>query len=301
MIRVLVVDDSPILRRVLSEALREAPDIEVVATAINGKFGVAKAKSLKPDVITMDVEMPQMNGLEALEAIMSEAPTPVVMVSSLTTRGAVKTIEALERGAVDYVAKPTGDPRRVASISEELIAKVRAAAGARVRRRPLGGHAEPDACRAAEAPASPSEGRKREFSGEVDLIAIGASTGGVTALHEMFASLPDSLPPIVITQHMPPTFTKSFADRLNDVSRPAVCEARDDMLLEAGHAYVAPGDRHMTVVGHAGHLRVRLNDGEKVSGHRPSVDALFNSIDTRLAPRTLGVILTGMGADGAKG
>lgn len=287
MIRVLVVDDSATMRSLISAVLSRDPEIEVVGQA-NDPYEARQAiKALNPDVMTLDVEMPNMNGIDFLEKVMRLRPMPVVMVSTLTTRGAEVTLEALELGAVDCVAKPfTGglDGFR------ELPEKVKVAARARVR--PLD--------RVAGAP-TPSRLASGAAPGEGRLIAIGSSTGGVEALVAILSRFPADCPPTVVTQHMPESFTRSFSERLDRLCAPRVEEATDGAPLDAGRVYVAPGgEAHLEVAG-AGRLRCRITPGERVNGHRPSVDVLFASAARTVGARGVGCILTGMGRDGAQG
>ncbi|WP_426958712.1 protein-glutamate methylesterase/protein-glutamine glutaminase [Muricoccus radiodurans] len=283
MIRVLVVDDSATMRGLIAATLRRDPEIEVVGLACDSTEARQAIKALNPDVLTLDIEMPAMNGLEFLDKIMRLRPMPVIMVSSLTSRGADATLRALELGAFDCVAKPSvAGP----GAFDHLPDTVRAAARARLR--PSGG-------RASSAPAMAgyrSDGR---------LLAIGSSTGGVEALLTILSALPANGPPTVITQHMPATFTRSFAERLNRTCAAEVSEAGDGAVLQPGRVYLAPGgEAHLQVVG-SSPPRCRLVPGPLTSGHRPSVDALFASVAKAVGPRALGVILTGMGRDGAQG
>lgn len=282
MIRVLVVDDSATMRSLISAVLRRDPQIEVVGQAGDPLEAREAIKALNPDVLTLDVEMPNMNGLDFLERIMRLRPMPVVMVSTLTVRGAEVTLEALALGAVDCVAKPsTGGLEGFRDLPE----KVKAAARARVR-----------GARAAAAPAGALEHRP---DGRV--IAIGSSTGGVEALITILSRFPANCPATVVTQHMPATFTRSFAERLNRLCAPQVQEAEDGSPVEPGRVYVAPGGAsHLEVIG-ASRLRCRVQPGEPVSGHRPSVDVLFRSVAKTCGARAVGAILTGMGRDGAQG
>lgn len=288
MIRVLVVDDSATMRSLISAVLSRDPEIEVVGQAGDPYEAREAIKALNPDVLTLDVEMPNMNGIEFLEKIMRLRPMPVVMVSTLTTRGAEITLEALELGAVDCVAKPSSGGLEG---FRELPDKVKAAASARVRpldRPPPGAPGAAPAARIDHAP----DGR---------LIAIGSSTGGVEALIKVLSRFPANCPPTVITQHMPESFTKSFSERLDRLCAPQVEEAVDGAPLEVGRVYVAPGgDRHLEVVG-GSRPRCRVAEGERVNGHRPSVDVLFSSVARAIGPRAVGAILTGMGRDGARG
>lgn len=281
MIRVLIVDDSPTMRSLIAATLRRDPEIDVVGQAGDPLEARQAIKELNPDVITLDVEMPNMNGLEFLEKIMRLRPMPVVMVSTLTVKGAEATLEALALGAVDCLAKPSTGGLEAFN---ELAAKVKMAARARVRPR---------------SDAGPTEKLTHVVDGRV--IAIGSSTGGVEALISVLSRFPERCPPTVITQHMPGTFTKSFADRLDRLCAPSCEEARDGAPLEPGKIYLAPGgDNHLEVVD-GSVLRCRVQPGERVNGHRPSVDILFSSMAKAVGRRGVGVILTGMGRDGAHG
>ncbi len=285
--RVLIVDDSPTMQMVLREILSRDPQLEVVGTALDPHQARAAIKELDPDVLTLDVEMPNMNGLEFLERLMRLRPMPVVMVSSLTLRGAETTIRALELGAFDCVAKPQlNDPQA----SEALCRLIRMAA---TRRGSIRAPAPAEPARRAAPACDPAEDR---------LIAIGASTGGVEALICLLGSFPENCPPTVVTQHMPALFTKPFAARLDRLCAPRVVEAWHGAPIEQGTIYVAPGGKaHLTVRGKPGSLRCHLVETEHVNGHRPSVDVLFDSVASATGARSAGVILTGMGQDGAKG
>ena len=288
MIRVLVVDDSATMRGLITATLRRDPEIEVVGQAASPAQAREAIKALSPDVVTLDVEMPGMNGLAFLEKIMRLRPMPVIMVSTLTRLGAEATLQALELGAFDCVAKPSAaDP----AAFESLAATVRAAARAQVR--PLGSQTP-----AASRQAVPGA---QDYQPDGHVLAIGSSTGGVEALLAILSQLPVNCPPTVITQHMPAGFTRSFAARLNRTCRAEVSEAVDGAPLRAGHIYLAPGGTAHLLVAGTGPWRCRLQDGAPVSGHRPSVDALFTSVAKAAGPRALGVILTGMGCDGAQG
>ena len=289
-VRVLVVDDSPSMRRLISAVLSMDEDIEVVGSAGDPHEARAAIKALNPDILTLDVEMPNMNGLEFLEKIMRLRPMPVVMVSTLTHAGTETALAALELGAVDVVGKPDG-ARQGPEGFEGLAAKVKAAATARLR---LG--------------AATASGRDKgsflaptAYAPDPDhILAIGASTGGVEALIEVLSGLPKTCPPTVVVQHMPPRFTASFAARLDRASEASVSEACDGDPLLPGRVYIAPGgDMHLEV-SPGSTLRCRLIAADPVSGHRPSVDVLFHSV-ARLRRPSTGVILTGMGRDGAEG
>ncbi|MDF2900002.1 MAG: response regulator receiver modulated CheB methylesterase [Phenylobacterium sp.] len=281
---VLVVDDSATMRGLIGAALKRDPEIEVLGFANDPIEAREQIKKLNPDVVTLDIEMPKMNGLEFLEKIMRLRPTPVVMVSTLTQAGADFTLQALELGAVDCVGKPVGGVTAQDAFAD-LTAKVKAAARARVK--PYNG------------PMAPVE-RDRDYRASDAILAIGSSTGGVEALMTILSSFPESCPPTVITQHMPATFTKSFAARLDKISGARVTEAQDGDRLQVGHVYIAPGgDAHMEIAS-SSHPVIRLRQGEPVNGHRPSVDVLFESV-AKLNRHAVGAILTGMGRDGASG
>jgi two-component system chemotaxis response regulator CheB len=283
MVRVLIVDDSATMRSLIATVLQRDPEIEVVGEAGDPLEAREAIKRLNPDVITLDVEMPNMNGIDFLEKIMRLRPMPVVMVSTLTVRGAEATMEALELGAIDCVAKPsTGGLEGFA----DLPFKVKAAAKAKVR--PLR--------QAGATPPTPLE-----HTPDDRLIAIGSSTGGVEALITVLTRFPANCPPTVITQHMPATFTRSFSERLDRLCAPKVAEAHDGAVLENGRIYIAPGGEKHLEIGGSGTLRCRLSDGPAVNGHRPSVDVLFRSVARAAGRRAVGAILTGMGRDGAEG
>ena len=283
-VRTLIVDDSSTMRSLIAAVLRRDPEIEVVGQACDPIEARAAIKALDPDVVTLDVEMPNMTGLEFLEKIMRLRPTPVVMVSAHTQGGAEATLEALALGAVDCVAKPADSD--FARGFADLAEKVKAAAKAQVR--------GPGA-RAGIVPRP-----QRGFSPNGKLVAIGASAGGVETLMSLLSRFPANCPPTVIAQHMPASFTKGFAERLNRVCAAEVSEAIDGSPLIAGHVYVAPGDSHMEVSGRFPG-RCVLRDGAYVSGPRPSVDVLLTSVAQASKARAVGVILTGMGRDGAEG
>ncbi len=287
-IKVLIVDDSAVIREVLTRTLSRDGDITVVGAAVDPIDARNKIKALAPDVVTLDIEMPNMNGLAFLDKLMRLHPMPVVMVSTLTTKGANETLLALELGAVDFVAKPSADlAGGIDAFGTNLREKVRAAAQSDVR-----GHAQkpavPMKLKTAAAPAGA-------------VIAIGASTGGVEAIRAVLSNMPVDCPPIVVAQHMPQGFTSRFAARLDELSDISVVEADDRMLLEPGHAYIAKGDHHLRIERSSGHLKCRLNQDVLVSGHRPSVDVLFESVAQTVGAMGVGAILTGMGRDGARG
>lgn len=290
-IRVLIVDDSALIRKIFQEILTENEDIDVVGTAINAQDAREKIKQLNPDVVTLDIEMPGMDGLSFLEKIMTLRPMPVIMASTLTQKGAAETIRALEIGAIDYISKPVQSQTRgtLSVLRDELVSKVRTASQANI------------GARNASALVQPKQLGFKTPRANDKIIAIGSSTGGVEALRDIFLTLPENTPPIVMTQHMPEHFTTSFAARLNGLSRVNVAEAYEGAKLQTGHAWLAPGGKHLKVVRKGADYICRLNNGENVSGHRPSVDVLFDSVAEAAGANAVGVILTGMGKDGAAG
>jgi two-component system chemotaxis response regulator CheB len=285
MIKVLIVDDSATMRGLIRATLERDSGIKVVGEAADPLEAREAIKALNPDVLTLDVEMPNMNGLDFLERIMRLRPMPVVMVSTLTVRGAEATLTALELGAVDCIAKPVSAGP---AAFDELADKVKAAAGARVR--PKGSSAD------THHTAAP-----RSFAPNGRVVAIGSSTGGVEALITVLSGFPANCPPTVITQHMPATFTRSFAERLDRLTAPHVTEAVEGDVLKPGHVYLAPGGAHHLEVAGSTTLRCRLTDAGPVNSHRPSVDVLFESVAKTAKANAVGVILTGMGRDGAVG
>jgi two-component system chemotaxis response regulator CheB len=290
-VSVLIVDDSALMRELLTAVLSEDPEIEVVGSAPDPLVARERIKELNPDVVTLDIEVPPMDGLTFLRKIMTLRPMPVIMISTLTQAGAEVTLDALEVGAVDFIAKPsTATATAISDLASELCAKVKAAARTRVSAR----RATPQVSRpAVTRPASALQKGK--------LITVGASTGGVEALKVLLMGLPADCPPIVITQHMPPRFTTAFAARMNKECPMHVSEAQHGDIVEPGHAYIAPGSHHLEIVRQNGRYVCALNDGPLVSGHRPSVDALFRSVARTAGKSAIGVILTGMGKDGAEG
>ncbi|PWT71544.1 MAG: chemotaxis response regulator protein-glutamate methylesterase [Proteobacteria bacterium] len=289
-VKVLVVDDSTVMRQLLAATLSEDPAIEVVGTAPDPLVARDKIKELNPDVVTLDVEMPRMDGLTFLRKIMTLRPMPVVMVSTLTQAGTDTTLEALEIGAVDFVAKPNNEGGALGVLAEELRAKVKMAASTSLS----------TARRARAAPVvAPRPARLGRSTGKV--VTIGASTGGVEALKAVLMDLPEDGPPILITQHMPEKFTTAFAARLDRECPMRVFEAAHDQRVEQGNVYIAPGSHHLELGKDGLHYICKLNDGERVSGHKPSVDVLFRSAARVAGSRIVAAILTGMGKDGAEG
>jgi two-component system chemotaxis response regulator CheB len=284
-IRVLIVDDSAIVRKILSESLASEADIEVVGTAPDPFVAANKMQTLSPHVLTLDIEMPGMDGLTFLKKVMKHRPMPVIIVSSLAQRSCAAALEAMRLGAVDVVAKP-GGPFSVGDLKSSLAAKVRAAAAARI---------VPEAPLAKQTVAAVPKYSDRR------LIAIGASTGGTEAIRAILEILPAHSPGIVIAQHIPAGFSVAFADRLAKLCKVRVREARDGDNVENGLALIAPGDRHMTVRKQGGGYRVVVQNGPKVCYQRPSVDVLFNSVAESAEGCAVAALLTGMGADGARG
>ncbi len=297
-IKVLCVDDSALIRSLMTEIINGQPDMTVVATAPDPLVARDLIKQHNPDVLTLDVEMPRMDGLDFLEKLMRLRPMPVVMVSSLTERGNEITLRALELGAVDFVTKPkVGIRDGMLDYAEKLADKVRAAARARVRQAAPAPH--PGA--PAQAPAAPAPLFNNPLVSTEKLIIVGASTGGTEAIREVLVPLPPDAPAVLIAQHMPPGFTKSFAQRLNGLCRITVKEAEHGERVLPGHAYIAPGHAHLLLARSGANYIAHLSEEPPVNRHRPSVDVLFRSAAQHAGKNALGVILTGMGRDGAAG
>ena len=299
-IRVLVVDDSALMRKLLTDLLQSDSSIEVVGGAQDAFVARDMIKELNPDVLTLDVEMPKMDGLTFLSNLMRLRPMPVIMVSSLTDRGAEVTLNALDLGAVDFVSKPKIDLENgMQGCAKEIVEKVKIAAIAKVSAltRSINSPDQPGSSRKAQKKTS----TRHHFKTTDRLIAIGASTGGTEAIKEVLVNMPADSPGIVITQHIPRLFSRSFAERMNRCSEMEVCEAEEGQFVLPGHVYIAPGDQHLCVVSDGAHYRCTLNAKPPVSGHRPSVDVLFDSVSRSAGRNAIGVILTGMGRDGAQG
>jgi two-component system chemotaxis response regulator CheB len=289
-IRVVVVDDSALVRSLLSEIINRQADMVCIGAAADPLVAREMIRELNPDVITLDVEMPRMDGIEFLSRLMRLRPMPVVMVSTLTERGAEVTLRALELGAVDFVAKPKiGVSDGLALLADDICSKIRIAARAHLRR------AAAPAATAPRPSAAPLGRRSTEM-----IVFIGASTGGTEATKEVLVQLPADSPAVMITQHMPPGFTCSYADRLDGLCRIAVKEAADGERVLPGHAYIAPGGLHLSVERSGANYVARVRDGEPVNRHKPSVEILFESAARVVGRNALGVMLTGMGGDGAK-
>ncbi|MCW5654258.1 chemotaxis response regulator protein-glutamate methylesterase [Hydrogenophaga sp.] len=298
-ISVVVVDDSALVRSLLSEIINRQPDMTCVGAASDPLVAREMIRERNPDVITLDVEMPRMDGLEFLSRLMRLRPMPVVMVSTLTEQGAEITLRALEMGAVDFVAKPRiGVSSGLSELAGDIVDKIRTAAGAHVRRLPPATATAPTSAGAGTATPEPARPALPRLATE-KVVCIGASTGGTEAIREVLVPLPADAPAIVITQHMPPGFTSSFANRLNSLCRIHVQEARDGERILPGHAYIAPGGRHLRIDRSGSNYVAVVEDTEPVNRHRPSVEVLFRSAARVLGPNALGIMLTGMGADGA--
>ncbi|MGR9114520.1 MAG: protein-glutamate methylesterase/protein-glutamine glutaminase [Gammaproteobacteria bacterium] len=306
-IRVLIVDDSALIRSLLTEILRSTPDIEVVGTAADPLIAREKIKKLNPDVLTLDIEMPRMDGITFLRNLMRLRPMPVVMVSTLTEKGAELTLKALEMGAVDFIAKPKMDVvHTLHGYAEEIVGKVKMAAATQVQALTAGP--------VQQKPGSMDKTGKVEKAGyrtphsnaplehlqsSNKLIAIGASTGGTEAIKTVVSHLPVTAPAIVVTQHLPVAFSASFARHVNEVSAMAVCVAQHGQRILPGHVYIAPGDRHLLINRDGAHHICYLDNGPPVNRHKPSVEVMFRSIAQSVGNRAIGVMLTGMGTDGA--
>ena len=304
-IRVLIVDDSALVRRMLTEIMSSDPAIEVVGTAADPLIARDKIKALNPDVLTLDVEMPKMDGISFLRNLMRLRPMPVVMVSSLTEKGAEITLDALELGAVDFVSKPKVDlAHTLEDYAIEITSKVKIAARADVtankRSTSTPGVNKVEAKLSADAVLK-KQTSSGHFRTTERIIAIGASTGGTEAIKEVLLQMPANSPGIVISQHIPEAFSGSFAKRMDGISAMTVFEARDGQQIMPGHVYIAPGNRHLIIIRDGARYRCQLNDGPPVSRHKPSVDVMFRSVAQNVGRNAIAAILTGMGDDGAAG
>jgi two-component system, chemotaxis family, protein-glutamate methylesterase/glutaminase len=296
-IRVVIVDDSALMRTVLTEIINDTPDLEVVGAAPDPLVAREMIRALNPDVITLDVEMPKMDGLSFLERLMRLRPMPVVMISSLTDAGAQTTLRALELGAVDFVSKPKLDlDRNIRGYAQEITEKLRVAARARV-----GKFVAPSASPRQQDVGGSTLPPRASAAGTDKIIVIGASTGGTEAIREVLSGMTPDCPGILVTQHMPEAFTRSFANRLNTVCRIAVKEAQSGERVLPGHAYIAPGHSHLLLRRSGGNYMTELSSEPPVNRHRPAVDVLFHSAAQHAGRHALAVLLTGMGKDGATG
>lgn len=304
-IRVLVVDDSMVIRQRICDFVKATEDMEVAGTASNGRKAIDVFATTQPDVVTLDVQMPDMDGIATLEAILTKRPVPVIMVSGLTQLGAEVTFEALERGAMDYVAKPERGADAEAVLGDELIRKIRSFATADVQRilQIRKERAERAQRKAKLRPATPPPEQidVPETNLAKQCVAIGISTGGPPALASLFETLRPPMPPIVVVQHMPAHFTRPFAWRLNSLSQLSIKEADTGDTLRPNHVLIAPGGTHMELRRQGEMIKIVLRDGPPVSSHKPSVDVLMKSAASFYGPRLLGIIMTGMGRDGADG
>jgi len=302
-IRVLVVDDSALIREMICDQIAAAPGMEVAGKAADGQRALEMIDALNPDVVTLDIQMPKMDGLSTLDGMLQRQPVPVIMVSSLTQVGANTTLDALDRGAIDYVAKPQEGIESSDALGEELLRKIRSAAGINVRRileiRRERKQRRQQRKQQKQTPKRVSTASPAELVDKC--IAIGVSTGGPPALSSLFESLRPPMPPIVVVQHMPPHFTKPLAWRLDSLATLSVREAQSGDALRPNHVLIAPGGRHLQLRRSGNMVKVVLRDGPPVSGHRPSADVMMKAAADVFGNRVLGVIMTGMGRDGADG
>jgi two-component system chemotaxis response regulator CheB len=301
-IKVLIIDDSALIRQILTEVFKTAPDIEVVGVAHDPIMAREKIKALNPDVLTLDVEMPRMDGITFLRNLMRLRPMPVVMVSTLTENGADVTLQALELGAVDYVTKPKQDiAHTFGDYADELLRKIRIAAAAKVDVIPGRASIMKDVEGRLSADVILGKKTPGHFRTTDRIIAIGASTGGTEAIKQLLIRMPADAPGVVITQHIPAAFSAPFAKRMDKASAMSVCEAADGQQIVTGHVYIAPGNRHLLVERDGARYICRLHDGPPVNRHKPSVDVLFRSVAQNAGSNAIAALLTGMGNDGAQG
>ena len=293
--KVLVIDDSALIRSLLTEIINDTKDLQVIGTAPDPLVAREMIKQLNPDVLTLDVEMPRMDGLDFLEKLMRLRPMPVLMVSTLTEKGSEITLRALELGATDFVTKPKmGISQGMQQYADEITDKIRTAARAKVS-------TLQSIAKASATASEPQSAIRNPLISSEKLLIIGASTGGTEAIKSFLMQMPSDCPGILITQHMPAGFTKSFADRLDSLCRISVKEAVDGERILPGHAYIAPGDQHLLLARSGANYITRLSDSEPVNRHKPSVDVLFDSAAANAGKNAIGIILTGMGKDGAAG
>ena len=302
-IRVVVVDDSALMRRMISDYISDAPDMEVVATASDGDKAIVACQKHKPDVVTLDVQMPRMDGLATLDILLENRPVPVIMVSALTQAGADVTLDALERGALDYVAKPDRGSGVEKALGYDLIRKIRSVAGSDVHRvLRIRRDRKQRRARKAAAPPVPSSVVEAGAGALADkCIAIGISTGGPPALSSLFETLRPPMPPIVVVQHMPASFTGPLARRLDGRSKLTIKEAASGDILRPNHVYIANGSSHLELRRQGKLVKALQRDGEPVSGHKPSADVMMKSAADIYGPNCMGIIMTGMGRDGSDG
>lgn len=295
-IKLLIVDDSALIRQMLTRIFNESSDIEVVGSAADPIIARDKIKALNPDVLTLDVEMPRMDGLTFLRNLMRLRPMPVVMVSTLTEKGAEVTLEALQLGAFDFVAKPKVDvSNNLQAYADEIIAKVRMAAKAKITALESN-----RALKVGDKILSTALPQKKHFRTTNKIVALGSSTGGTEALKVLVRDLPANAPALVVSQHLPVAFSSSFAKHVNDITEMTACIASDGQLILPGNIYISPGDKHLQVVRDGARYVCHLHDGEPVNRHKPSVEVMFRSVARNVGSNAIGVMLTGMGADGAK-
>lgn len=304
-IKLLIIDDSALIRQMLTKIFNSSDDIEVVGSAVDPIVAREKIKKLNPDVLTLDIEMPRMDGLTFLRNLMRLRPMPVVMISTLTEKGAAVTLEALELGAVDFVAKPKVDvSNSLNEYAEDIIAKVRMASKARVRAidtKPVAKKTVSSApIKNSASAVLPVSTAKQHFKTTDKLIALGSSTGGTEALKDVVAGLPRTAPAIVVSQHLPAAFSASFAKHVNEATELTACIAKNGQQIMPGNIYIAPGDQHLLVIRDGARYICQLNDGPPVNRHKPSVEVMFRSVAQNVGSNAIGVMLTGMGADGAK-
>jgi len=294
-IKVLIIDDSVLIRKMLTEILNSSPEIEVIGTAADPLIARDLIKQLNPDVLTLDIEMPNMDGITFLRNLMRLRPTPVVMISTLTEKGAGVTLEALTLGAVDFIAKPKVDVLNTLTLyAEEIIAKVKMAAKANI------GNSFTRAVKPAET-LNKTESVKRPLAASNKIIALGASTGGTEAIKVVAKGLPANTPALIITQHLPAAFSESFVRHIDSITEMTACIPKQGQTVETGHIYLAPGDRHMEIVKEGTRYSIKLLDTEPVNRHKPAVDVMFRSVVRSAGANAIAVLLTGMGADGAAG